>query len=254
MRAFVAKNFLDMKSDSIRKTLYKMAWDTRCRNVDVARILRPFLNGEATVLDAGCGEYGLSAFVAAKSIVGVDILPTDVKVDGFTFVHGSIITLPFAELSFSVAASVDVLEHLPEALRSEAVGQLVRVARETIIITFPAGKNARDIDEAFNRYLTATSQPIPDWLSEHLENPYPDAAEVAALIRTEANETGRRVKTEIHYSENLTVAKFLRKAASASKYLYLFANLTAGLLLPVMPKASEANGYRAIILAEFEND
>jgi len=231
-----------------------MAWDTRCRNVDVARILRPFVNSETTVLDAGCGEYGLSAFVAAKSVVGVDILPTDVKVDGFTFIHGSIITLPFAERSFSVAASVDVLEHLPTDLRPEAIRQLVRVARETIIITFPAGKAAREIDEIFNSKLVSSNQTVPDWLSEHLENPYPDAGDVAELIKNEAKNTGRRVKVAIHHSENLAVAKFLRKAASTAKYLYLFGNLAAGFLLPLMPKASATNGYRAIILAEFEND
>lgn len=231
-----------------------MAWDTRCRNVDVARILRPLINGETTVLDAGCGEYGLSAFVSAKSVVGVDILPTDVKADGFTFIHGSIITLPFADRSFSVAASVDVLEHLPEALRAEAIRQLVRVARETIIMTFPAGKAAREIDEAFNRNLVSSHRPVPDWLSEHLENPYPDPCEVAELVRNESNQSGRKVKVTIHYSENLAVSKFLRKAAATSKYLYLFGNLAAGFLLPVMPKATEPNGYRAIILAEFQND
>jgi len=243
-----------MKPGSIRKTLYKMAWDTRCRNVDVARLLRPFVNAEITVLDAGCGEYGLTGFVAAKSIVGVDILPTDVKVDGFTFIRGSIITLPFAERSFSIAASVDVLEHLPEQLRPEAVRELVKIAKATIIIAFPAGKKARDIDEAFHRELAVKDQPIPDWLSEHLENPYPDPAEIAALIRSEAENAGREVKVSIHFSESLAVAKFLRKAASTSKYLYLFANLAAGFLLPLMPKASEASAYRAIIVAEFEND
>ncbi len=231
-----------------------MAWDTRCRNVDVARILRPFVNAETTVLDAGCGEYGLSAFVAAKSVVGVDILPTDVRVDGFTFIHGSIITLPFAERSFSVAASVDVLEHLPSDLRPEAIRQLVRVARETIIITFPDGKEAREIDEAFNNRLVLSNQAIPDWLSEHLENPYPDAREVAEMLRTEAENTGRKAKVTIHYSESLSIARLLRKAASTSKYLYLFGNLAAGFLLPFMPKVSAANGYRAIILAEFHND
>ena len=56
------------------------------------------------------------------------------------------------------------------------------------------------------------------------------------------------------FSENIVVAKFLRKAASISKYLYLLGNLAAGFLLPVLPKASATNGYRAIILAEFIND
>ena len=238
-------------SGSIRKSLYKMAWDTRCRNVDVARILRPHIHRETTVLDAGCGEYGLSAFVTAKSIVGVDLLPTDVKIDGFTFVHGSIVSLPFADRSFSVAASVDVLEHLPEAVRSDAIKQLVRVADEAIIIAFPSGKTAREIDEAFSRELTGLNRPLPDWLSEHLQNQYPDAGKVVAGIETEALKQGRKVRTSIHYSENLAVAKYLRWAAVRSKFLYLLGNLMSGFLLPVLPGATKDNAYRTIVLAEF---
>ena len=243
-----------MKTGSIRKTLYKMAWDTRCRNVDVARILRPFINGETTVLDAGCGEYGLSAFVDAKSVVGVDVIPTDAKVEGFTFIHGSIISLPFAERSFSIAASVDVLEHLPEAIRPEAIRQLVKVADKTIIITFPCGKKAREIDESFNLELTATNQPIPAWVSEHLANQYPDAASVSAEIEAESKKLGRKVRTSIFYSENLAVAKYLRWSAARSRYLYLFVNIASGFLLPILPGATKDNAYRAIILAEFDND
>ena len=113
---------------------------------------------------------------------------------------------------------------------------------------------AREIDEDFNRELVSSHQEVPDWLAEHLENPYPDADKVAEIVKTEAEKTGRKAKVTIHYSENLAVAKSLRKAASTSKYLYLFGNLAAGFLLPLMPRASETNGYRAIILAEFIND
>ena len=243
-----------MKTGSIRKTLYKMAWDTRCRNVDVARILRPFIDRETTVLDAGCGEYGLSAFVEAKSVVGVDVIPTDAKIDGFAFIHGSIISLPFADRSFSIAASVDVLEHLPEAIRPEAIRQLVKVADETIIITFPCGKKAREIDEAFNKELTDSHQPIPDWVSEHLADQYPDAGSVSAEIEAESQKLGRKVRTSIFYSENLRVAKYLRWSAARSRYLYLVGNIASGFLLPVLPGATKENAYRAIILAEFEND
>ncbi len=243
-----------MKTGGLRKTLYKMAWDTRCRNVDVARILRPFINNQTTILDAGCGEYGLSAFVGVKSIVGVDILPTDAKIDGFTFIHGSILDLPFAERSFSIAASVDVLEHLPEAIRPDAIRQLVKAAIETVIITFPSGKIARDIDEAFNRKLVESKMAIPDWLAEHLENQYPEAEVVAAEIQKEAANLGRKVTTSIHYSENVAIAKYLRWAAARSRYLYLFGNLASGFLLPALPAATKENAYRAIILAKFEND
>lgn len=243
-----------MSTASLRRSLYKWAWDTRCRNVDVARILRPLVNNDTKILDVGCGEYGLSAFVPSKNIVGVDIISSDVQVDSFCFVHGSINSLPFAERSFSLAASVDVLEHLPESIRGDAVKQLVKIADNVVLIAFPSGSAGRAMDVAFNKELTDAGQPIPDWLEEHLENEYPTTDRVVAEIENEAAKTNRKVRMTVSYSENLTVGKYLRWIAVRSKYLYIIGNLAAGFLLPVLPKARKDNAYRSIILAEFEND
>jgi len=243
-----------MINGGFRKFLYKWEWGTRCRNVDIARVLEPFVNSETTFLDAGCGEYGLSGFVPSKSIVGVDVLPTDVQVDGFSFVHGSIIYLPFAERVFSVAASVDVLEHLPQNIREDAVRQIVRIADKIVLIAFPSGKASRHMDEEFHKELTDLNQPIPDWLLEHLENPYPDIDAVMGEIESEARRLGRKTKVSVLHSEDRSTAQFLRRLALKSKYLYMAGNLAAGFLLPVLPKVKKENAYRAIILAEFEND
>lgn len=243
-----------MSAGWFRRFLYKWTWDTRCRNVDVARVLKPFVKTDTTILDAGCGEHGLAAFVASKKITGIDILPDHAAVDAGAFIHGSIFSLPFADRSFNIAASVDVLEHLPDNIRSEAVKQLVNISSAAMLIAFPSGKIAREMDEAFNNKLNKTGQPIPDWLAEHLENPYPNAESVATLIKTEAEKTGRQVSTTIFYSESPVVARTLRWLAIRSTYLYVLGNLFAGLFLPVLPKAGKYNAYRSIILAEFKND
>ncbi len=243
-----------MSRSILHKTLYKLAWDTRCRNVDVSRLLRRHIGPETTILDAGCGEYGLAAFISAKNIVGVDILPTDTRVDKFDFVHGSILTLPFQSGSFSITVSVDVLEHLPSELRQKAVAEVVRTARNAVIITFPCGANAREADERFAERLQEEGSPLPDWLDEHLRAPYPEAAEVAAWIDAEAETSGRKAVIATHFSESLAVAEFLRARATKSKYLYLLSNFACGALLPLLPRASEQNAYRAIIFAEFSND
>lgn len=242
-----------MPNSAFRKFLYRFAWDTRCRNIDVARLLRPLIGPHTTVLDAGCGEYGVAAFIDAKHIVGVDILPTNTRVDGFEFIHGSILSLPFDEQKFDIAVSVDVLEHLPASLREGAVKQLVRAAKQAIVIAFPSGRRAREMDEAYARELDGKAEPRPDWLAEHLANDYPEAEDIAAMIAEEAKQTGRKVRTEVHRSENVSIARSLRKASSLSKFLYLPANLAAGFLLPLMPGANASNAYRAIILAEFKD-
>ena len=239
---------------AIRNLIYKLGWDTRCRNIDVKRVLLPLIGPGTTILDAGCGEYGLSAFVSGARITGVDILPAETVSAELNYVHGSIVDLPFDPRSFDVAVSVDVLEHLPEDMRSVAVKQLVKIAGQLIVITFPCGADARRLDEGFERELTRRGQPVPDWLKEHLQNRYPEIDEIVAGIEAEAKRTGRVVSTSVQYSENSTIARCLRWSAIRSKYLYLANNLVAGVFLPLMPKAGAANAYRAIVVAEFDRD
>lgn len=247
-------SFHEVINALIRKALYKLAWDTRCRNVDVARLLGPRVAKDEAVLDAGCGEYGLAAFVKHDRIVGIDVLPTDARIEGFSFVHGSILELPFVDRQFPVAASVDVLEHLPADLRPRAVAELVRAASRAVIITFPSGKAARQVDEQYYQRLEAAGDDIPDWLAEHLADEYPEVAEISQYVQTEARRSGRKVRIAEYYSEPVAVGKKLRDLSSRSKYLYLIANMAAGMLLPAMPTATRENAYRAIVLAEFIDD
>jgi hypothetical protein len=242
-----------MANSSLRQRLYSRAWDTRCRSVDVARVLRPLLTDGSTLLDAGCGEYGLAEFVSVQT-VGVDILANGGVAKGYTYVRGSIISLPFAEHSFTVAASVDVLEHLPEHLRPGAVEQLVAVAERAVVIAFPTGNHARQADEDFRDELNKRGEPLPDWLDEHLRQPYPKSEAIVDAINKAAIAQGRKVKVSIFPSEHLGVAKMLRWSAARSKYLYLIANLTAGIALSVLPRPTSGNCYRVIIVAEFEDD
>lgn len=236
--------------NGLRQSIYKFAWDTRCRNVDVAGVLAPLTSREKMILDAGCGEYGVAAFVEAKRVVGVDI-PAAGRGSG-DFVHGSILDLPFDDRSFEIAVSVDVFEHLPVGLRDRAVAELVRCSREAVVLAFPAGPNAREMDEAFDRRLKAKGADIPDWLEEHLQNPYPDPDRVCEVIVTEAQSQNRKVTITKQFSESLAVARLLRSAASASKYLYLAGNLATGFLLPIMPRPKSGDAYRTIIVAEFD--
>ena len=113
---------------------------------------------------------------------------------------------------------------------------------------------AREIDEKFYRELTDSRQPIPDWLCEHLENRYPNVEATVAEIEAEAKKLRRKVRTQVFYSENIMVAKYLRWSAFRSRYYYLLGNLVAGLFFPVLPEAKKENAYRAIVLAEFIND
>ena len=98
------------------------------------------------VLDVGCNTgYGTMALAAvARRTVGVDVSPRAIEqarlrpgADGveFVVVDGSV--LPFADRTFDVVTSFQVLEHVVDAL--PYIGEIIRVSRPgaTAIFTTP---------------------------------------------------------------------------------------------------------------------
>jgi len=168
------------------------------------------------------------------------------------FLQADIASLPFADLSFPIVASVDVLEHLTLDIRDEAVAELMRVARTAVVVAFPFGQRARQTDEDFQRSLVKLEKAQPDWLVEHLQNPYPSVESVLLKIKEESMKYYRHSDIKISYSEQIKVTQMLRWAASRSELLYIGLNLFAGLLSPLIPQPTENNSYRAIILMKFQ--
>ncbi|MFL6228738.1 MAG: class I SAM-dependent methyltransferase [Pyrinomonadaceae bacterium] len=231
--------------------LFKFGWDTRCRNLDVARALKLILSSGQTLLDVGCGDYGLADFVGSANTIGTDINCPTRRDKSQIFVQANITSLPFANLSVPVVASIDVLEHLPLDVRDEAVAELVRVARTAVVVTFPHGPRARQTDEEFQRSLVQLNKAQPDWLVEHLQNPYSSVESVLSKIKAESVKYHRYSEIKIFYSEQVKVTQMLRWAASRSDLLYIGINLCAGLLSSILPQPNEHNSYRAIILVKF---
>ncbi len=74
-------------------------------------------------------------------------------------------SLPFADRSFSVAASVDAIEHLPGAELTMALSELIRVAKKAVVNSFPDGVRARRVDASFYEALSESHMPVPEWLT-----------------------------------------------------------------------------------------
>ncbi len=238
-------------TDKLRQTFYCLSWDTRGRNLDVIKVLKPILREDSTLLDAGCGEYGLASLLPSEQFTGVDIVDSMWQNKNFKFLRGSILSLPFSKESFSVATSVDVLEHLPTEIREQAIAELVRVSRNAVVIAFPFGTQAQQIDENFAEHLKRLDKPQPDWLNEHLHSPYPQLETVISAIEAEAGYNNKKVNIKTFYSESIQITRLLRWAAIRSKFLYLTFNLLAGLMHPIVPQTNRNNSYRVILLAEF---
>lgn len=236
---------------AIRKFLFRLSASTQLRNRDVAASVRPFLKTGETVVDAGCGEFGLASFLAPAKVVGVDIVRAGADDANFEFVPGSIVSLPFDDASVAVSASVDTIEHLPAVVRAIALAEMVRVSSKAVVVSFPRGDDARRIDEAYRADLRRYGRSEPDWLSEHLAERYPTEQYVERILRKAAGQVQRSVEVKTSYSEWTWFSRLIRTADSRSPRLALLIDLALGILGLVVPRPPRDRSYRAIVTARF---
>jgi SAM-dependent methyltransferase len=128
------------------------------------------------LLEVGSGSRGIARYLEGDwSITACDISFDDYGSDvtgdgaGVKRVVGSVTELPFADGDFDVVVCLDMLEHLPADARARALEELARVAGDRLIVGCPIGEPARRVDSRVGRFYTALRQPIPPWLSEHLD-------------------------------------------------------------------------------------
>ncbi len=105
---------------------------------------------DAEILDIGCGEGYVSIKLAekCKKVVGLDILPRDLKLaedkktrsrykEKITFMSGDVLNLPFPDNSFDLVCLLDVLPHIKQD--REALAEIGRVLRPSgrLVMTTP---------------------------------------------------------------------------------------------------------------------
>jgi len=122
--------------------------------------------GSRTVLDAGCGEGFVTAYLARRNpalqITGVDLSPDAVAYatehygERARFRKGSLYKLPFSDNSFDAVLCSEVLEHLDDVDR--AVEELKRVTRRHVLITVPREPYFKWLND-LGRYLGISPDP-----------------------------------------------------------------------------------------------
>lgn len=166
------------------------------RLVPVVELVRE--TGACEVLDAGSGSAGVAPWLGR----GWQVTALDTSFDDYgatsdggrvaaeRAVVGDVRDLPFDDRSFDVSVAVDLLEHVPPADRAVAMREIARVTRRRVVIACPSGPAALAVDRQLASVLAAP----PPWLAEHLDNGFPEVAEVVAelerygAVRVIANE------------------------------------------------------------------
>jgi SAM-dependent methyltransferase len=82
--------------------------------------------------------------------------------------------LPFRDRSFDAVVVSDVVEHVAPGLRKRVVNEALRVARQLVVIGYPCGPSAFDLDRKLFREYQTRNLATPSWLQEHMLHPFPD--------------------------------------------------------------------------------
>jgi len=99
-----------------------------------------------SILDAGCGDGRCGRFLLTRRqvvLVSLDVVPKAVKLAPGARITGSLLQLPLKDRSLAAAVCSEVLEHLPEAKRRQALSELARVAERYLVLSFPYKEHLR---------------------------------------------------------------------------------------------------------------
>jgi hypothetical protein len=186
----------------------------------------------------------MAAFLNPIPVAGVDLQPPDRPLANRSFTLGSITGLPFPDSSFSYVSCIDVLQDLSRREREQGVAEMLRVAREGVVIATPIAPTAARSDADFERALLARGAAVPPWVRTSRAHPYPTLDAVLMAI----NRADRSADVRVSYCENIAVTRIVRAAAVRSSALYALANLGFGLLSRAIPDPDGDHAYRAVIL------
>jgi Domain of unknown function (DUF4422)/Methyltransferase domain len=121
-----------------------------------------------SVIEIGCGPYGIAQFLQ-RPVTGVETADVSPASEHLKIIHGSITCLPFDDQEIDYVVCVDVFEHLSPDHRTQALDELLRVCRQTVIISCPCHKWAQSGEQALHDMFQRYNMPIPGWLQEHLD-------------------------------------------------------------------------------------
>jgi hypothetical protein len=165
---------------------------------------------DATVLEVGSGSEGIAYWLP-----GTDATSVDPAIPGR---EGDARSLGFPERSFDVTVALDMLEHIRPDERSGVLRELVRVTRRRVILGFPSGVRAFEVDVGLARMLDRRGRTHPGWLDEHLRHGFPDASDVEAELQ--AYGRVRRLPNEnVHTHRTLVWCEMTRVAHRATHLL-----------------------------------
>ena len=178
-----------------------------------------------TLLEVGSGSLGLGEFWAG-SFVGCDVAFSACPVQNMRAVRCSGHQLPFRDGGFDAVVLSDVMEHISPGRRMQVVSEVLRVAAKVVVIGYPCGSAAFELDQKLYRDYRRRNLSPPVWLEEHMLHPFPDEHLLGELPASWKRKVAPNESLRFHY--------WMMKTEMSRAWTYSFR-----MMLRVMPRLTE---------------
>ncbi len=211
-----------------------------------------------TLLEVGSGPIGVSIHTK-KNVTGVDLDTGGPHFPNMKMVKGDATALPFADASFDLVIALDVLEHMPRAMRAKAVAEALRVAKKRVYVGCPCGPVAREWEAKVYRRL---QERIAAWngkpedlekfkkrfwyLVEHTQNVLPDRGDLVECLKLAGAGRWTLIENESVKVWYWSVTRFLE----GSHVRWFLITLFYLLFFPVLARVKWGGHYRDIFVIE----
>lgn len=162
------------------KALTYLPFDQFIRQYLVYRAVKQaYGSKKLSILDIGGYGGKTREFFKHDEVLVVDLFDADEP----GYQTASALDLPFADKSFDVVLSFDVLEHIKAPQREKFVGEALRVTKNLLVIAAPFYTAATvRAEKILNQHHQAISGEKHRWLEEHIEYGLPDSNELERLL------------------------------------------------------------------------
>ncbi len=164
---------------------HKLSADLHSRNTLYGLLIEHFLKPirDPKVLDVGGAEGKLAWFVPHYTEVTIADKRAASENQKTQYVQADATELPFADNTFDLVISSDLIEHIEEEKRPLAYLEMLRVTKRYAIIAAPFHTvYAEKAEELVNRQFKKYSGKDHPFLKDHIQNGLPNAEKLEAIL------------------------------------------------------------------------
>ena len=248
-------SFVNEIENLIKRFFEKFYWrqhpEAALRYIPVVSELKKANLADSKILEVGSGSLGIVPYLK-RPIDGIDIDFSGPKTELLSKIKADAFDIPYRKNSYEVAISVDVLEHLPDNKREEAVYELLRVVKKLAILVVPIGELSEEQDKILHKHWNKVFGEQNQFLDEHVKYGLPRTEKVLVFIDKSLRRLKKEAKVHSYPNLNLFIRSVLMHTwITKSKILYYVYLKGFLLLVPILRFANFGNCYRRVFVIEF---